>query len=143
MSDDVKQLVLKMARLNPTWGYDRIQGAVDFTTVEVWTMGGLVTYYLLFVMELSTRRVHLASCTASLGDDFMRQIARNLTDPFDGFLTGSRYVLMDCDSNFSSALPHVASALAVRAEHENPACGTTRATSSEPSRAHARPRFAP
>ena len=62
-----------------------------------------MTYYLLFVMELSTRRVHLAACTASLGDAFMRQIARHLADPFDGFLTGKRYVLMDRDANFSSA----------------------------------------
>jgi len=27
--------------------------AIDFTTVEVWTKGGLVTYYVLFVMELA------------------------------------------------------------------------------------------
>ena len=150
VNDEVKRLVLKMARENPTWGYNRIQGAlanlghkisdqtvgnilkehgiepvpdrkrqttwktfikahwdclaaIDFTTVEVWTKGGLVTYYLLFVMEVATRRVHLAACTASLGDAFMRRIARNLTDPFDGFLTGKRYILMDRDSNFSSA----------------------------------------
>ena len=76
--------------------------AIDFTTVEVWTKGGLVTYYLLFVMELATRRVHLAGCSATLGDPFMRQVARNLTDPFDGFLKGKRYVLMDRDSHFSS-----------------------------------------
>lgn len=150
VSDEVKQLVLKMARENSMWGYDRIQGAlanlghkisdqtvgnilkeygiepvpdrkqqttwktflkahwdclaaVDFTTVEVWTRGGLVTYYLLFVMELATRRVHLAACTPPLGDAFMRQIARNLTDPFDGFLTGKRYILLDRDANFSVA----------------------------------------
>jgi hypothetical protein len=150
VSDEIKRLVLKMARENPTWGYDRIQGAlanlrhrisdqtvgnilkehgiepvperkrqtkwktflkahwdclaaIDFTTVEVWTKGGLVTYYLLFVMELATRRVHLAACTPTLGDAFMRQIARNLTDPFDGFLTGKRYILIDRDSNFSVA----------------------------------------
>ena len=150
VSDEIKQLVLTMARENPTWGYDRIQGAlanlghkisdqtvgnilkghgiepvpdrkrqttwktflkahwdclaaIDFTTVEVWTKGGLVTYYLLFVMELSMPRVHLAACTPTLGDAFMRQTARNLTDPFDGFLTGKRYVLMDRDSNFSHA----------------------------------------
>jgi transposase InsO family protein len=54
-------------------------------------------------MELSTRRVHLAACTRALGDDFMKQIARNLTDPFDGFLRDKRYLLMDRDSNFSSA----------------------------------------
>ena len=33
----------------------------------------------------------------------MRQIARNLTDPIDGFLKDKRYVLMDRDSNFSDA----------------------------------------
>ncbi|NQV26442.1 MAG: helix-turn-helix domain-containing protein, partial [Rhodopirellula sp.] len=33
---------------------------VYFTAVEVWTKSGLVTYYLLFVMELKTRRVHFA-----------------------------------------------------------------------------------
>jgi hypothetical protein len=31
----------------------------------------------------------------------MKQIARNLTDPFDGFLAGTRYLLMDRDSSFS------------------------------------------
>ena len=38
-----------------------VLAAIDFTTVEVWTKGGLVTFYLLFVMELrrvaSTSRV--------------------------------------------------------------------------------------
>ena len=80
-----------------------VLSAIDFTTVEVWTPGGLVTYYLLFVMELKTRRVHLAACTTTLGDDFMQQIARNLTDSFDGFLRDKSYVLMDRDANFSSA----------------------------------------
>ena len=77
--------------------------AIDFTTIEVWTKGGLVTYYLLFVMEVATRRVHFAACTPTLGDDLMKQVARNLTDPFDGFLTDSKYVLMDRDTNFSCA----------------------------------------
>ena len=70
---------------------------------KVWTKGGLVAYYLLFVMELKTRRVHLAACTPSVGDDFMKQIARNLTDPFDGLLRVSKYILMDRDANFSIA----------------------------------------
>ncbi len=46
-----------------------VLAAIAFTTIEVWTTGGLVTYYLLFVMELKTRRVHMAACTATLGDD--------------------------------------------------------------------------
>lgn len=37
-----------------------VLGAIGFTTVEVWTKGGLVTYYLLFVMEIATRRVRFA-----------------------------------------------------------------------------------
>ncbi len=148
--DEVVELVLRFAKENPRWGYDRIAGsldnlghevsdqavgnilkqhgiepvpdrkrtttwktfikahwdvlaAIDFTTVEVWTKGGLVTYYLLFVMELKTRRVHMAACTASLGDDFMMQIARNLTDCEDGFLKDKKYVIMDRDANFSCA----------------------------------------
>ena len=42
-----------------------VLAAVDFTTIEVWTKGGLVTYYLLFVMELKTRRGHFAGCTTN------------------------------------------------------------------------------
>ncbi len=80
-----------------------VMAAIDFTTVEVWTKSGLVTYYLLFVMELKTRRVHLAAGTRSLGDDFMMQIARNLTDCEDGFLKDKKYVIMDRDTNFSCA----------------------------------------
>ena len=84
-----------------------VLAAIDFTTIEVWTKRGLVTYYLLFVMEVATRRVHMAACTPTLGDDFMKQIARNLTDPFDGFLKDKKYVLIDRDSNFSVAFRKV------------------------------------
>lgn len=144
---EVVQLVLQFARENPSWGYDRIAGAVqnlghdvsdqsvgnilkehgiepaptrarttswstflkahwdvlaaiDFTTIEVWTKGGLVTYYLLFVMELKTRRVHFAGCTAHPDETWMKQIARNLTNCEDGFLNGNRYLLMDRDTKF-------------------------------------------
>ena len=62
--------------------------SIDFTTVEIWTTGGLVTHYLLFVMELRRRRVHFSGCTANPQDYWMKQIARNVTDSFDGFLNG-------------------------------------------------------
>jgi putative transposase len=65
--------------------------------------GGLVTYYLLFVMELRTRRVHFAGCTPNPDDVWMKQIARNLTDSLDGFLNGKRYLIMDRDTKFSLA----------------------------------------
>ena len=141
----IVDLILRFAKQNPSWGYDRIQGglanlgyhicdttvgnvlkahgiepapdrqrqttwatflkahwdvlaAIDFTTIEVWTRGGLVTYYLLFVMELKTRRVHFAGCTPNPDQAWMKVNARNLTDSFDGFLLGKRYLLMDRES---------------------------------------------
>jgi len=42
-----------------------VLGAIDFTTVEVWTKGGLVTFYLLFVIKLASRRVCFAGCTTN------------------------------------------------------------------------------
>ena len=149
-SEEITQLVLRMARENPSWGYDRIVGALanlghqisdqtvgnilkahgiepaperkrqttwktflqphwdvlgalDFTTIEVWTKGGLVTFYLLFVMEIATRRVHFAGCTPNPDGPWIQQIARNLTDVEEGFLKGKRYVLMDRDGKFSPA----------------------------------------
>ena len=76
---------------------------MDFTTIEVWTKSGLVTYYLLFVMELATRRVHFAGLTANPDEGWMVQVARNLTDAEDGFLRGKKYLLMDRDTKFSEA----------------------------------------
>ena len=37
----------------------------------------------------------------------MKQIARNLTDPFDGFLLGKQYVLMDRDGKFCPAFRNI------------------------------------
>ncbi len=77
-----------------------VLAAVDFTTIEVWTKGRLVTYYLLFVMEIATRRVHFAGCTPNPTEPWMKQIARNLTDTEEGFLNGNCYLLMDRDGKF-------------------------------------------
>ena len=66
-----------------------VLGAIDFTTIEVWTKGGLVTFYLLFVMEVATRRVHFAGCTPSPTEQWMKQIARNLTDARTAFSRAS------------------------------------------------------
>jgi putative transposase len=71
--------------------------------VEVVTWHGLVTYYVLFVMELATRRVQIAGITPHPTAAFMQQCARQLTDPFDGFLLGKRYLLHDRDTKFTQA----------------------------------------
>ena len=77
--------------------------AIDFTTIEVWTKGGLVTYYVLFVMELATRRVACAGVTPHPGTAWILQIGRNLTDAFSGFLRGKTFLIMDRDCSFHSA----------------------------------------
>ena len=58
-------------------------------------------------MELKTRRLHFAGCTPNPNEQWMKQIARNLTDPFDGFLLGKRYVLMDRDTKFCPAFRNI------------------------------------
>ena len=80
-----------------------VLAATDFFTVEVATWHGLVTYYVLFVMELATRRVQIAGITPHPTAAFMQQCARQLTDPFDGFLLGKRYLLHDRDTKFTQA----------------------------------------
>ena len=78
-------------------------GAIDFTTIEVWTKRGLVTFYLVFAMELATRRVHFVGITTNPNGAWMKQIARNLTDSHDGSLLGTRYLLMDRDTKLCEA----------------------------------------
>lgn len=51
----------------------------DFFTTEVWTMGGLVTYYVLFFIHLKTRQVHIAGMTPYPNEQWMKQVARSLT----------------------------------------------------------------
>ncbi len=75
--------------------------AADFFTVEVARPWGLVTYYVLFVMDLSTRRVHMAGVTPNPDCHFMLQVARNLADVFDGFLLEKRYLILDRDAKYT------------------------------------------
>jgi transposase InsO family protein len=76
--------------------------AIDFTTVEVWTLKGLVTYYLLFVIDLKSRKVHLAGVTPHPTGEYMNQMARNLSDCRDGFLKDHTVLLMDRDTKFTA-----------------------------------------
>jgi hypothetical protein len=80
-----------------------VRAATDFFTVEVAAWHGLVTYYVLVVMELATRRVQIAGITPHPTAAFMHQCARQWTDPFDGFLLGKRYLIHDRDTTFTQA----------------------------------------
>jgi putative transposase len=126
INPEVEALVVRMARENRSWGYDRIVGALanlgytisgqtvgnilkrhgmapaperkttttwkefirthldvlvatDFLTAEIWTLGGLVTYYILFFVHLGSRKVHIAGVTPHPHEAWMMQIARNVT----------------------------------------------------------------
>ncbi len=77
--------------------------AIDFTIVEVWGRHGRITLYVLFAIELRSRRVHFAGMTPNPDDAWTRQVGRNLTDPIDGFLFEKRFCLMDRDAKFTTA----------------------------------------
>ena len=75
--------------------------AADFLTVEVWRLRGLMTYYVLFFIELRTRAVRIAGITTSPAEAWMLQIARNACDVDDGVLSEGRKLLIDRDAKYS------------------------------------------
>jgi transposase InsO family protein len=77
-----------------------VMSGMDFFTAEVLTWRGLATYYVLFVIKLETRRVTLAGMTRHPTEEWMEQMARNLTDAEGGALHGQCYVLHDGDTKF-------------------------------------------
>ena len=56
--------------------------------------------YILVVMRLKSRRVEIAGITENPNGDWIKQIARNLTDCEDGFLRGTSHILVDRDTTF-------------------------------------------
>jgi putative transposase len=76
--------------------------AADFFSVEVLTRGGLVRYLVLFVIDLKTRRVHIAGVTCRADGGWMAQIARNLTDAAGGALTGFGHLIVDRDPLYTA-----------------------------------------
>ena len=137
---ELEQLIVQMARNNPSWGYTRIRGALynlgheigrntikrilldngidpaparnkgmswetflkahwdaitatDFFSLEVLTRTALVQYFVLFIIELQSRRVPIAGIAKQLDGAWMKQIARNLTDVDDGAVTQSCFLI--------------------------------------------------
>ena len=80
-----------------------VLAAADFFTVHVWTGRGLTRFAVLFVIELSTRRVEIAGIAAEPDSAWMSQISRNVTDVDDGCLRGKRYLIHDRDPLFTVA----------------------------------------
>jgi len=81
--------------------------ATDFFTTEVWTLGGLVTFYVLFFIELGSRRVHMAGVTLHPNAQWMVQVARNATMEEWGFLKPGQYLIHDRDAKFCAAFQQI------------------------------------
>jgi len=143
IDDEIEQLVVRMAKENRDWGYDRIVGAManlgytlsdqtvgnilhrhgipsaperkrtttwtdfirahmsvlagtDFFSVEVLTLRGLVTYYVLFFIHLESRKVGVSGITKHPNEQWMKQMARNVTMDDWGFLDNCRYLISLC-----------------------------------------------
>jgi putative transposase len=75
----------------------------DFFTVEVLTLRGLVTYYVLFFIHLESRRVAIAGITVHPDGPWMEQMARNVTMEGCGTIRDCRYLLHDRDAKYTTS----------------------------------------
>jgi putative transposase len=150
LDEDVQQLIVRLAKENPRWGYQRIQGellhlgvrvsatairttlrrhgldpaprrtttmwrvflrqqaagivACDFFTVDtVW----LRRLYVLFFIELDTRRVHVAGVTTNPDGMWVVQQARNLLLVLGEEGRGLSFVVRDRDAKFTRGFDDV------------------------------------
>ena len=150
LAEDIQQLIVRLARENPRWGYQRIKGellrlnvqvsatairttlrrhgldpaprraittwrsflrdqaagivACDFFTVEsIW----LRRLYVLFFIELDTRRVHVAGVTANPDGAWVTQQARNLLLVLGERGRRVRFLLRDRDTKFCRSFDDV------------------------------------
>jgi putative transposase len=148
--NELHDLIIRLARENPCWGYRRIQGellklgwgcshltvarllrrhrlppaprrshrswsqfvrqhadhllAVDFFVVDtVW----LSQLYVLFFIEVGSRRVHLAGCTYHPTGDWVAQQARNLAWKIQEGTLSVQFLLRDRDSKFTTAFDEI------------------------------------
>jgi putative transposase len=74
----------------------------------------LATYYVLFFIQLETRRITLAGITRHPTAEWMLQMSRNATDEESGHLRGQRYLLHDRDTKFCPAFRNVLRSAGVR-----------------------------
>src|SRR5204862_2855518 len=84
--------------------YRRQMLACEFFTVET---VNLQTLYVLFFIELRTRRVHLAGCTANPDSAWVTQHARQFTWELADSSQPMRFLIRDRDAKFSASFDRV------------------------------------
>jgi putative transposase len=154
---EIRDLVLRLARENPSWGYRRVHGelcglgyklgastvwailqragvdpapirsavswrqflrvqansvlAVDFFTVDTVLLKRL---YVLFVIEVASRQVHVLGVTAQPSGEWVAQQARNLLMALDDRADRFRFLVRDRDAKFTAAFDAVFAAEAIK-----------------------------
>src|SRR5262245_22717370 len=147
---EVRELVVRLARENPCWGYRRVQGelvglGIKLAASTVWTILReariepaprrleqswseflraqaasilecdfltvdrlfVKRFYVLFFMQLATRRVDLAGITTNPDGRWVTQQARNLLMQLDDEGIRPRFLVRDRDSKFTSEFDEV------------------------------------
>jgi transposase InsO family protein len=116
VSDQTVGNVLKRRRILPaperkrttTWAqfiksHMAVLAGTDFLSVEVLTHRGLLTFYVLFFIHLASRKVEVAGVTVHPNEQWMQQVARNVTMEGWGFLGNCRYLLHDRDAKYTES----------------------------------------
>jgi putative transposase len=100
--------------------------ACDFLSKKVWTMGGLVDFFVLFFIHVDTRKVYIAGITANPDDEWMAQQSRNLCMMFDEWPDKPQYIVCDQDTKFTAHFEEILKSegiklkwTAVRAPNQN------------------------
>jgi transposase InsO family protein len=93
--------------------------ACDFFVVET---ALLRTIFVLFFLEVRTRRVHLAGCTAHPSGAWVAQQARNLAWQLQDGTVAATILLHDRDARFTAAFDRVFACEGLRAVRTPPRC---------------------
>jgi transposase InsO family protein len=155
LDSEIRELILRVARENPRWGYQRIAGELRKLATGIWPStvrrvllgaglgpelrrdgpswrqflhqqaAGVIAcdffcvetillrqIYVLFDIELGTRRVHLAGLTPNPSGAWVAQQARNLA--MSGVLGADALLIRDRDSKYTAAYDTIFASQAIR-----------------------------
>ena len=82
--------------------------AADFFTEEVWTLSGLVTVYVLFFIQLNTRRIKITGCTSNPNAVWMKRQAKQFIGSIPSNKGRPLFIIHDRDTlfkPFDTAMP--------------------------------------